>query len=154
MDELVRCTQELFDAVVFRVIRALEKTLTPMMLLYSTKKDAGLNKTALVADITPMPKESGAIKIVRPQSRIFGTAAVLSYDLDKTETIFGQKFKARYHETDHLAATRWHLADRRGTSVRYYEDPALAKLTRKGCRPSSARTNSRPADQDRHGDRR
>ncbi len=83
-----------------------------------------MDKKAFVAAQSPLPPGySGSIKLVKPQSRIMGDAAVLSYDMDETETIYGQKMKARYHETDTWV--------RRGAYqivaeqvLRYYEDPA------------------------------
>jgi hypothetical protein len=60
-----------------------------------------MDKAALVADITPMPDGySGTIKVVNAKSRIYADTAVLSYDLNETETIFGQNLTARYHTTD------------------------------------------------------
>jgi len=43
---------------------------------------------------------SGAIKVLNPKSRVVKNTAILSYDLDETETIFGQVEHARYHGTD------------------------------------------------------
>ena len=82
----------------------------------------------MIADITTLPAGySGTIKIEKPQSRIIGNTAGLSYDADETETIFGQNLKARYHITD-----TW--LQRNGTwqiiasqAHRYYEDPAVGK---------------------------
>ena len=87
-----------------------------------------MDKATLVKDITPLPPGySGTIKVVRPQSRIVGDTAILSYDLDETETVFGQKLTARYHEIDtwmHRAG-KWQII---ATQVhRYYEDPAPGK---------------------------
>ena len=126
-EELVRRTQELFDAVVPGNPAPWKKHYADDA-LYSDEKGRSLNKTALVADITPMPRGySGAIKIVKPQSRIFGDAAILSYDLDETETIFGQNLKACYHETDTWLRRNvtWQIVA--AQSFRYYEDPAIGK---------------------------
>ena len=130
-EELVRRTQELFDAVVPGNPEPWKKHYAQDA-IYSDEKGRSLNKTALVADITPMPKGySGDIKIVRPQSRIFGDAAVLSYDLDETETIFGQNLKARYHETDTWLRRNgtWQIVA--AQAFRYYEDPAIGKADSK-----------------------
>jgi hypothetical protein len=127
-DELVRRTQELFDSVVPGNPEPWKKYYAEDA-LYSDEKGRNLNKTALVADITPLPNGySGAIKIVRPQSRIFGDAAILSYDLDETETIFGQNLKARYHETDTWVRRNgvWQIIA--AQAFRYYEDPATGKV--------------------------
>ena len=54
-----------------------------------------------MADITPLPTGySGAINLENVQSRIYDNVAVLSYDANEAETIFGQKLSARYHTTD------------------------------------------------------
>jgi hypothetical protein len=126
-EELVRRTQELFDTVVPGNPEPWKKYYAEDA-LYADEKGRSLNKTALVADITPLPKGySGAIKIVGPQSRIFGDAAVLSYDLDETETVFGQNLKARYHETDTWLRRNgiWQIVA--AQAFRYYEDPAIGK---------------------------
>jgi len=53
--------------------------------------------------------------------------AILSYDLDETETIFGQVEHARYHGTDTwlFRNNRWQIIA--GQMLRYYEDPAAGK---------------------------
>ncbi len=130
-EQLVRRTQELFDAVVPGNPEPWKKYYAEDA-LYADEKRRSLNKTALVADIAPMPKGySGAIKIVRPQSRIFGDTAVLSYDLDETETIFGQNLKARYHETDTWLRRNGNWRIVAAQAFRYYEDPAIGKGDRK-----------------------
>ena len=154
-EELVRRTQELFDAVVPGNPEPWKKYYAEDA-LYADEKGRSLNKTALVADITPMPKGySGAIKIVRPQSRIFGDTAVLSYDLDETETIFGQNLKARYHETDTWLRRNgvWQIVA--AQAFRYYEDPAIGKADPKKL-PNFRRHLRVSARQykNRYGDRR
>jgi hypothetical protein len=81
-----------------------------------------------VADITPLPPGySGAIKIDNVISRIIGDTAVLSYDANETETIFGQNMKARYHVTDTWLRrnSQWQIIA--SQAHRYYEDPAIGK---------------------------
>jgi hypothetical protein len=65
---------------------------------------------------------------VRPQSRISGQTAILTYDLDETETVYGQNLKARYHGTDTwlFRNGRWQIVA--GQMFRYYEDPAAGKV--------------------------
>jgi hypothetical protein len=126
-EELVQKTQELMDAVTAGN-QAPFKTYYADDVLFSDEKGRNMDKAALVKDIAPLPAGySGAIKIVRPQSRIIGDTAILSYDLDETETVFGQNLKARYHEIDtwmHRAG-KWQII---ATQVhRYYEDPAPGK---------------------------
>src|SRR5262249_44687023 len=101
-EKLVRRTQELFDSVVPGDKEPWQKYFADDC-IFADEKGRDLNKTQLVADIKPLPKGySGTIKIVRPKSVIHSDTAILSYDLDETETIFVQNITARYHVTDTL----------------------------------------------------
>ena len=62
-----------------------------------------------------------------PKSNIQGDTAILSYDLNETETIFGQNLTARYHGTDTWMYRngKWQIVA--GQMFRYYEDPAPGK---------------------------
>ena len=96
--------------------------------MYFDEKGRGMDKTALVKDVTPLPPGySGSIKVVNPRSNIQGDTAVLSYDLNETETIFGQNMTARYHGTDTWMYRngKWQIVA--GQMLRYYEDPAPGK---------------------------
>ncbi len=127
-DELVRRTQELFDAVAVGN-QVPWKRYFAEDTVYFDEKGRSMDKSALVADITPLPKGySGSIKLVKPQSRILGHTAILTYDLDETETIYGQNMKARYHGTDTwlFRDDRWQIVA--GQMFRYYEDPAPGKV--------------------------
>ncbi len=87
-----------------------------------------MDKAKLVADITPMPAGySGSIKIDNVQSRILGDTAVLSYDANETETIFGQNLTARYHVTDTWLRRNDEWKIIASQAHRYYEDPAVGK---------------------------
>jgi Domain of unknown function (DUF4440)/Domain of unknown function (DUF3471) len=124
--ELVRRTQELYDSLVTGDQTPWKKYFADDC-TFSDEKDRTFDKTKLVADISPLPKGySGAIKIENVISRIIGDTAVLSYDLNETETIFGQNLKARYHVTDTwLRRNRdWQIIA--SQAHRYYEDPAVA----------------------------
>jgi hypothetical protein len=130
-EELVRRTQELFDAVVPGNKEPWQKYFADDC-IFADEKGRNFNKTQLVADITPLPKGySGTIKIVKPKSVIHGDTAILSYDLDETETIFGQKLTARYHVTDTWLRCNgvWQIAS--SQAMRYYEDPAVARIDSK-----------------------
>src|SRR5580704_4073136 len=99
-DELVRRSQELFDSVAKGDQTPWKKYFADDC-MYFDEKGRNMNKAALVADVTPLPAGySGSIKMGKAQSHIEGDAAVLSYDLDETETIYGQDMTARYHATD------------------------------------------------------
>jgi hypothetical protein len=126
-EELVRRTQELFDAVVPGNKEPWQKYFADDC-IFADEKGRNLNKAQLIADVTPLPKGySGTIKVAKPQSVIHGDTAILSYDLDETETIFGQKLTARYHVTDTWLRRNggWQIIS--SQAMRYYEDPAVAR---------------------------
>src|SRR5213078_570987 len=126
-DELVRRTQELYDAIVPGNQAPWKKYFADDC-IFADEKGRTLDKPKLIADITPLPTGySGTIKIVNAQSRIIGNTAILSYDADETETIFGQNLKARYHVTDTWLQRdgNWHIIA--SQAHRYYEDPAMGK---------------------------
>lgn len=126
-DELVRRTQELFDAVVPGNAEPWKKYFADDC-IFSDEKGRTLDKAALVADIAPLPRGySGTIKIAKLQSIIHGDTAILSYDLDETETVFGQNLTARYHGTDTWLRRNgtWQIVA--SQAMRYYEDPAVGK---------------------------
>ena len=126
-EELVRRAQELFDAVVPGNKEPWQKYFADDC-IFADEKGRNFNKTQLIADIAPLPKGySGTIKVVKPQSVIHGDTAILSYDLDETETIFGQKLTARYHVTDTWLRRKgvWQIAS--SQAMRYYEDPAVGR---------------------------
>ncbi len=123
-DELVRRTQELFDAVAAGDQTPWKKYFADDC-MYFDEKGRNMNKAALVADITPLPAGySGSIKIGKVQSHIDRHVAILSYDMDETETIYGQNMTARYHATDTWMHRngQWQIVA--GQVLRYYEDPA------------------------------
>ena len=127
-DELVRRTQELLDAVAGGNQRPWREYYADDAMFFD-ERGRSMDKAALVADITPLPKGySGNIKVLKPQSRIVGHTAVLSYDLDESETVYGQDQKARYHGTDTWLYRngQWQIVATQ--MFRYYEDPAPGKL--------------------------
>jgi hypothetical protein len=126
-EELVRRTQELFDAVVPGNQEPWKKYYADDC-LFADEKGRQMDKTKLLADLTPMPKGySGTIKVVKPVSRIIGDTAILSYDCDETETVFGQHLTARYHTTDTWLRRNgaWQIVA--SQTMRYYEDPAIGR---------------------------
>jgi hypothetical protein len=126
-DELVRCTQELYDAVVSGNQAPWKKYFADDC-IFADEKGRILDKPKLIADITPLPAGySGTIKIENVQSRITGNTAILSYDADETETIFGQDLKARYHITDTWLQRNGNWQIIASQAHRYYEDPAVGK---------------------------
>jgi len=84
------------------------------------------------AYITPIPAGyTGSIKVENVQSRIVGDTAVLSYDCNESETIFGQKVTARYHITDTWLNRNGEWQIIASQAHRYYEDPAVGKADSK-----------------------
>jgi hypothetical protein len=129
--ELVRRTQELYDSIVSGNQTPWKKYFAGDC-TFSDEKGRTLDKTKLVADITPLPKGySGAIKIENVISRIIGDTAVLSYDANETETIFGQNLRARYHVTDTWLRRNGDWQIIASQAHRYYEDPAVGKADEK-----------------------
>jgi Domain of unknown function (DUF4440)/Domain of unknown function (DUF3471) len=126
-DELVRRTQELYDAVVPGNQAPWKKYFADDC-IFADEKGRIFDKPKLIADITPLPPGySGTIKIENAQSRIIGNTAILSYDADETETIFGQNLKARYHVTDTWLQRNGNWQIIASQAHRYYEDPAVGK---------------------------
>jgi Domain of unknown function (DUF4440)/Domain of unknown function (DUF3471) len=126
-DELVRRSQELMDSVTVGDQRPWKKYIATDA-MYFDEKGRALDKDALVADIAPFPPGySGSIKIKNPQSRFIGNTAIVSFDEDETETIFGQTMTARYHETDTWVQRSgdWQIVA--SQVLRYYEDPVPGK---------------------------
>jgi len=126
-DELLRRTQELFNAVSAGDQTPWKKYFAEDC-MYFDEKGRNMNKAALIADITPLPAGfSGSIKMAKAQSYIEGDVAILSYDFDEKETIFGQDMTARYHATDTWMRRNGEWQIVAGQVLRYYEDPAPGK---------------------------
>jgi hypothetical protein len=126
-EELVRRTQELYDAIVPGNKAPWQKYFADDC-IFSDEKGRVLDKSKLIADITPVPAGySGTIKIDNVQSRIINDTAVLSYDANEAETIFGQNLKARYHVTDTWLRRNGEWKIVASQAHRYYEDPAVGK---------------------------
>jgi hypothetical protein len=126
-EELIRRTQELFDAVVPGNQQPWKKYYADDC-VFADEKGRQMDKTKLIADLTPMPKGySGTIKVVNPVSRIIGDTAILSYDANETEIVFGQHLTARYHTTDTWMRRNgvWQIVA--SQTMRYYEDPGLGR---------------------------
>src|SRR5438876_9817378 len=130
-DELIRRTQELYDAIVPGNQAPWKKYFADDC-IFADEKGRILDKPKLIADITPLPAGySGTIKIVNAQSRIIGNTAILSYDADETEAIFGQNLKARYHVTDTWLQRNGNWQIIASQAHRYYKDPAVGKADAK-----------------------
>jgi len=126
-EELVRRTQELYDSLVSGDQAPWKKHFAEDC-MFADEKGRFFDKPKLIADITPLPAGySGTIKIQNAHSRIIGNIAVLSYDADESETIFGQDLKARYHITDTWLQRNGDWQIIASQAHRYYEDPAVGK---------------------------
>jgi len=126
-DELVRRTQELANAVASGDQGPWKKYFAEDC-IYADEKGRHMDKAALVADITPLPEGySGTIKVVKAESRIEDGVAILSYDMDETEIIYGQALKARYHEIDTWLPRNGEWQIVAAQAMRYYEDPAAGE---------------------------
>jgi hypothetical protein len=126
-NELIRCAQELYDSLVSGNQAPWKKYFADDC-MYADEKGRFFDKAKLIADITPLPPGySGTIKIENAHSRIIGNTAVLSYDADETETIFGQNLKARYHITDTWLQRNGNWQIIASQAHRYYEDPAVGE---------------------------
>jgi hypothetical protein len=126
-DELLHRTQQIMDATARGDRVPFEKYFADDSLIFD-EKGRSMDKKAFVADQSPLPPGySGSIKVINPQSRFLKDTAILSYDLDETETVFGQKMTARYHGTDTWVQRhgKWQIIAEQ--MLRYYEDPAPGK---------------------------
>jgi Domain of unknown function (DUF4440)/Domain of unknown function (DUF3471) len=125
---LVRRTQALNDAVAIGDKKPWEMYYADDAIM-SDEKGRKMDKAAMLADLTGLPKGySGTIVVKNAQSMMFDTTAILIFDLDETETIFGQELAARYHQTDTwmYRGGKWQIVA--SQVVRYYEDPARGKF--------------------------
>ena len=127
-DDLVRRTQELYDAIVPGDQAPWKKYFADDC-IFADEKGRLFDKAKLIADITPLPAGySGTIKIENAQSRIIGNTAILSYDANGTEAIFGQNLKAHYHITDTWLQRNGNWQIIASQAHRYYEDPATGTV--------------------------
>ena len=123
--ELLRRTQQLYDAIATGDRGPATSYYADDAMVYD-EKGRTMNKKALLDDLDPFPTGySGAIKVVNPQTIFAPGVAVLAYDCDESETIFGQQLRARYHSVDTWLYRdgKWQIAA--SQTMRYYEDPAL-----------------------------
>src|SRR5436853_2822881 len=112
-DELVRRTQELYDAIVPGNQAPWKKYFADDC-IFADEKGRVFDKPKLIADIAPLPKGySGTIKIENAQSRIIGNSALFSYDADESEMICGSKPESALSRHRHLAAAQRRVADHR-----------------------------------------
>jgi hypothetical protein len=126
--ELVRRTQEMMDAVAPGDRAPWERYLA-VDCMYFDEMGHDFDKQAMLAQMAPLPRGlAGSIAVVGAHSHIEGDVAILSYDLDEKETVFGQLETARYHATDTWMRRNgtWQIVA--GQIFRYYADPAPAEV--------------------------
>jgi hypothetical protein len=123
--ELVRRTQQIYDAIPPGDQGPARSYYAEDTLVYDEKGRA-MDKKAILDDLQPMPAGyGGVIKVVHPHATFAPGVAVLAYDCDETETIFGQELHARYHSVDTwlYRKGKWQIAA--SQTMRYYADPAV-----------------------------
>lgn len=125
--ELVRRTQDIMDATAPGNPGPWKKYFADDA-IYFDEKGRAMDKAALLKDLSPLPNGySGSIRVLRANSRILDDTAILSYDLDETENVFGQQLHARYHGTDTWVHRNGEWQIIAGQMLRYYEDPSPGK---------------------------
>jgi Domain of unknown function (DUF4440)/Domain of unknown function (DUF3471) len=127
--ELVRRTQELYDAVASGS-RTPWKQYVAEDAMFFDEKGRSMDKRALLDDLKPLPVGySGTIRVDRAASRFATNVAIVSYDLEETETVFGRELHARYHATDTWLRRNqlWQIVA--SQTLRYYEDPAAGTVS-------------------------
>jgi hypothetical protein len=127
--ELVRRTQQLLDAFAPGDRRPWALYLADDAMFFD-EQGRSMDKGAFLADLQPLPPGfSGSIKAEAATARFAAGVAVLSYDSDETETVFGQKLHARYHMTDTwvFRDSLWKIIA--SQTLRYYEDPAKGNVS-------------------------
>jgi len=143
-EELVRRTQVLVDAVASGD-QTPWKSYFAEDAMFFDERGENMNKEQLVSSITPLPQGySGNIKVVDAKSHIEGDVAILIYDLDETEYVYGQTEKARYHETDTWMRRNgsWQIVA--GQVLRYYADPAPGEVDARSYKDYAGRYEAAP----------
>jgi hypothetical protein len=126
--ELVRRTQELLDAFATGDRTAWKVYLADDVMFFD-ERGKNMDKGAFLAALQPLPSGyTGSIKVVGATARFAPGVAILGYDGDETETVFGQKLHARYHMTDTWVyrKSQWKIIA--SQTLRYYEDPAKGNV--------------------------
>jgi hypothetical protein len=126
--ELVRRTQALYDAVAPANKAPWQQYLADDAIIHD-EKGGSYTKSTFLATVAPLPPGySGSIKVTHPQTIFALGVAILSYDSDEVETVFGNPMTARYHQTDTWLYRKhlWQIAA--SQIMRYYEDPARGTM--------------------------
>ena len=98
--QLVERTQKLLDAIAPGDKAPWAKAMAEEC-LYSDENGTTMTKAKFLEELGPLPAGySGNIKLEKPQFVLAGDTAILAYELNEQETVFGQELHARYHATD------------------------------------------------------
>ncbi|WP_158879668.1 DUF4440 domain-containing protein [Rhodanobacter sp. L36] len=123
--ELLRRTQQLYDAANVGDSKPWDAYFASDAMVFD-EKGRSMDKKSLLADTTPLPAGYAVhLTVVHPHVIVAPGAAMVGYECEETETVFGQSLHARYHTVDTwlYRQGRWQIAA--SQTMRYYEDPAL-----------------------------
>jgi hypothetical protein len=126
--QLVERTQKLLDAIAPGDKAPWAKAMAEEC-LYSDENGTTMTKAKFLEELGPLPAGySGNIKLEKPQFVLAGDTAILAYELNEEETVFGQELHARYHATDTWVRRdgAWRMIA--SQVVRYGGDPPAATL--------------------------
>jgi hypothetical protein len=126
--ELVRRTQALYDAVAPGNKAPWQQYLAEDAIIHD-EKGGSYTKPTFLPTVEPLPAGySGTIKVTHPQTIFAPGVAILSYDAEEVENVFGNRMTARYHQTDTWLFRKrlWQIAA--SQVMRYYEDPAPGSI--------------------------
>jgi hypothetical protein len=126
--ELVRRTQKLLDAFAPGDRAPWKLYLADDAILFD-EQGRNMDKDMFLATLQPLPPGyTGSIEVAGLTARFATGVAILSYDADETETVYGQRLHARYHMTDTWIYRKslWKIIA--SQALRYYEDPATSNV--------------------------
>ena len=128
--QLTETTQGLLDAIAPGNKAPWAKAMAEEC-LYSDENGTTMTKAKFLEELGPLPAGySGNIKLEKPQFILSGDTAVLAYEMNEQEIVFGQELHARYHATDTWVRRdgQWYMIA--SQVVRYGGDPPVATLAR------------------------
>jgi hypothetical protein len=128
-EQLITNTQKLLDAIAPGDKAPWAKAMAEEC-LYSDENGTTMTKAKFLEELGPLPAGySGNIKLEKPQFVLAGDTAILAYEMNEQETVFGQELHARYHATDTWVRRdgQWHMIA--SQVVRHGGDPPAASLT-------------------------
>ena len=98
--QLIETTRHLLDAIAPGDKAPWAKVMAEEC-LYSDENGTTMTKAKFLEELGPLPAGySGNMKLEKPQFILAGDTAILAYELNEQETVFGQELHARYHATD------------------------------------------------------